>query len=165
MFDGVFCYPVYSILVIPNVIICDGESTVNVMEGDLMTLHCFYDTNVTPVQFMWLQNNISISYGEGNGNTSIPLQIKRITRSKSGSYICTFMWLQNNISISYGEGNGNTSIPLQIKRITRSKSGSYICTVWNDVASEVMKFVLLLCVSCEYLSTEKLYLSGGTIGV
>jgi hypothetical protein len=89
LFDGVFCYPVYSILVIPNVIICDGESTVNVMEGDLMTLHCFYDTNVTPVQFMWLQNNISISYGEGNCSTSIPLQIKRITRSKSGSYICT----------------------------------------------------------------------------
>lgn len=32
-------------------------------------------------------------------------------------------------------------------------------------ASEVTTFVLLLCVSCEYLSTEKLYLSGGTIGV
>ena len=54
-----------------------------------MTLHCFYDTNVTPVQIMWLQNNISISPGEGNGSTSIPLQIKRIARSKSGSYICT----------------------------------------------------------------------------
>ena len=100
MFDGVFCYPFYSILVIPNVIICDGESTANVMEGDLMTLHCFYDTNVTPVQIMWLQNNISISPGEGNGSTSIPLQIKRITRSKSRSYICT-VW--NDVGVGSDE--------------------------------------------------------------
>ena len=76
MFDDVVCFPCYPILVMPNVIICDGELTVNVIEGDLMTLHCCYDTNVTPVQFMWLQNNISISSAEGNGSTSIPLQIK-----------------------------------------------------------------------------------------
>ena len=126
MFDGVFCYPFYFILLKPNVIICDAESTVNVMEGDLMTLHCFYDTNVTPVQFMWLQNNISISYGEGNGSTSIPLQIKGI--------------LEANQGLTY-----------------------VLCGTMS--ASEVTKFVLLLCVSCEYLSMEKLYLSGGTIGV
>lgn len=73
----------------PKVRICNGESTVSVMEGDSITLHCHYDTNVTPVQFMWQQNNISISSGDGNGNTSIPLQIKRITRGQSGSCICT----------------------------------------------------------------------------
>jgi hypothetical protein len=50
------CYFFYPILVIPKVRICDGESTVSVMEGDSMTLHCYYDTNVTPVQSMWQQN-------------------------------------------------------------------------------------------------------------
>jgi hypothetical protein len=94
------CYFFYPILVIPKVRICDGESTVSVMEGDSMTLHCYYDTNVTPVQSMWQQNNISISSGEGNGNTSIPLQIKRITRRKSGSYRCT-VW--NNVGVGSDE--------------------------------------------------------------
>jgi hypothetical protein len=91
-----------------------------------MTLHCFYDTNVTPLQIMWLQNNISISPGEGNGSTSIPLQIKRITRSNSRSYI----W-----------------------------------TVWNDVgvgSDEVC--VVVMCKLWVFID-EKLYLSGGTIGV
>jgi len=93
-------YFFYPILVMPKVRICNGESTVSVMEGDSITLDCCYDTNVTPVQFMWQQNNISISSGEGNSNTSIPLQIKRITRRKYGSYRCT-VW--NDVGVGSDE--------------------------------------------------------------